>query len=245
MTRVARRAEPPLHRRVDAALEEVSRGVAGVQAEQLRQRCRARGLQPRVRAGGPRPPRSATTSCGRCWAPSGRCSRPSSPARPPRPSATPGSSRPQRTFADQPSAMFEVLLAADANADSPPRTRLLRRRRRARVRGGRHRPPHLGRRAGRHRAVPGHAARRHRGDGGDPAPGARHGDRRPPRPPPAADPGRRGPAGAPDRRAARRARRPRRPRRREARGEARHQPAPRAADPRGARASRCSTRAGT
>ena len=159
--------------------------------------------------------------------------------------ATPGSSRPSEASPTSPSAMFEVLLAADAEAGPRHARGYYAARRRARVRGRRHRPPHLRARAGRHRAVPRHAARRHRGDGGRRRPAGR----RPPRP-------RRPPATATARH---RADPPARPidellaelddlvglDGREARGEARHQPAPGAADPRGAGAARRSTRAAT
>ena len=102
----------------------------------------------------------------------------------------------QRGFADSPRPC--------SRCSSPPTPRPARRhargyydeRRRDRVRGGRHRPPHLRARAGRHRALPRHAPRRHRGDGDDPAAGRgrHHGGRRPPPPRPRPPPRTRRPA---------------------------------------------------
>ena len=169
--RRARRAGPALHhgsRRRPRCRSLDS--VGGSRGRPTPPRRHPRGLQPVVRRARWPTAGSPTTSSGRCSPRSGRSSRRSS-ARP-RPAAirTPGLVETQREFLERPSAMFEVLLTADARPRHRPRPHLLRPGDRPGVRGRRRRPPHLGPGARPGRAVAGPAPGRDRRDGTD-APG--------------------------------------------------------------------------
>ena len=236
--RIARRTRPAASSRWSpASLEEVSRGVAGVQPDGPPRRRRPGGVQPRVRAGHDRPPRErrrAVGGPGRLRPPARDAARRRHPRRAPRLGPR---RRPARASPTSRRRCSRCCSPPIAEAGSSHARGYYTQRRRDRVRGRGDRPPHL--RAASWPPSSASAAccsapsRRWRRTRQLVPPPPRP-PRRPPRRPTARH---RGPAGSSARRAARRARRARRAGRREARGEARHEPAPRAADPRGARAA--------